>query len=97
ASIFDQAHSLKLKLLRKLPPLHGLPPAPLNTLTRCLRNRVQAMAAYRKPCLLAGWIDSKPKARQHGIADLVPSFRRRFEVIDQLGSEGPTHSPCMTC
>src|SRR4051812_9850217 len=47
ASILDQAHSLKLELPRKLPSLHGPPPAPSKHLTRCLRNRVQATAADR--------------------------------------------------
>src|SRR5262245_65558678 len=42
ASILDQAYSLKLELPRKLPSLHGPPPAPSKHLTRCLQNRVQA-------------------------------------------------------
>src|SRR5215212_2384911 len=42
ASILDQAHSFKLELPRKLPPLHDAPPVPSKHLTRCLRNRVQA-------------------------------------------------------
>jgi hypothetical protein len=44
ASILDQAHGLKLELSRKLPSLHDPPPAPSKHLTRCLRNRVQAMS-----------------------------------------------------
>src|SRR5215471_15662459 len=43
ASILDQAHSLKLELAGKLPSLHDTPPAPSKHLTRCLRNRVQAI------------------------------------------------------
>src|SRR5262249_22285383 len=43
ASILDQAHGLKLELSRKLPSLHDPPPAPSKHLTRCLRNRVQAI------------------------------------------------------
>src|SRR6266478_9087091 len=43
ASLLDQAHSLKLELAGKLPSLHDPPPAPSKHLTRCLRNRVQAM------------------------------------------------------
>src|SRR5436305_10707041 len=43
ASILDQAHRLKLELSRKLTPLHDPPPAPSKHLTRCLRNRVQAI------------------------------------------------------
>src|SRR5262244_3848324 len=43
ASILDQAHSLKLELAGKLPSLHDPPPAPSKHLTRCLRNRVQAI------------------------------------------------------
>src|SRR6476620_9258541 len=43
AALLDQPNCLKLELTCELPtPLHGLPPAPLNTLTRCLRNRGQA-------------------------------------------------------
>src|ERR1700722_14722641 len=42
APLFDQPHSLKLELARKLPPLHDSPPVPSKHLTRCLRNRVQA-------------------------------------------------------
>src|SRR5215831_17631550 len=45
ASLLDQAHSLKLELAGKLPSLHDPPPAPSKHLTRCLRNRVQAMEA----------------------------------------------------
>jgi hypothetical protein len=46
-----EPYRLKLKLACELPTLlHGLPPAPLNTLTRCLRNRVQASSAKRKIC-----------------------------------------------
>src|SRR2546430_7865971 len=43
ASLLDQAHSLKLELAGKLPSLHDTPPAPSKRLTRCLRNRVQAI------------------------------------------------------
>src|SRR6266516_4887000 len=43
ASLLDQAHSLKLELAGKLPSLHDPPPAPSKHLTRCLRNRVQAI------------------------------------------------------
>src|SRR6476646_8077238 len=44
AALLDQPNCLKLELTCELPtPLHGLPPAPLNTLTRCLRNRGQAI------------------------------------------------------
>src|SRR2546430_6170246 len=43
ASLFDQPHSLKLELACKLPPFHDSPPVPSKHLTRCLRNRVQAM------------------------------------------------------
>src|SRR5262249_47886066 len=43
ASVLDQAHSLKLELASKLPSLHDPPPVPSKHLTRCLRNRVQAM------------------------------------------------------
>src|SRR4051812_3788785 len=43
ASILNQAHRLKLELPRKLPSLHDPPPAPSKHLTRCLRNRVQAI------------------------------------------------------
>src|SRR5258708_23486904 len=42
-SLLDQAHSLKLELAGKLPSLHDPPPAPSKHLTRCLRNRVQAI------------------------------------------------------
>src|SRR4051812_8431292 len=45
AAFLDQAHRLKLELPRKLPSLHGPPPAPSKHLTRCLRNRVQANAS----------------------------------------------------
>src|SRR3954469_8752395 len=46
ASIFDQAHSLKLELSRKLSPLHDAPPVLSKHLTRCLRNRVQATTMF---------------------------------------------------
>jgi hypothetical protein len=49
APLFDQAHRLKLELPRKLTPLHDPPPAPSKHLTRCLRNRVQANYATRRP------------------------------------------------
>src|SRR6185312_17554093 len=42
ASLLNQAHSFKLELPRKLPPLHDPPPVPLSHQTWCLRNRVQA-------------------------------------------------------
>src|SRR4051812_40093798 len=51
ASILNQAHRLKLELPRKLPSLHDPPPAPSKHLTRCLRNRVQAMASGAGPRL----------------------------------------------
>src|SRR5258708_140022 len=44
APLLDQPHSLKLELACKLPPLHDTPPVPSKHLTRCLRNRVQAIA-----------------------------------------------------
>src|SRR6266545_7978824 len=44
ASLLDQAHSLKLEFAGKLPSLHDPPPAPSKHLTRCPRNRVQAIA-----------------------------------------------------
>src|SRR5579863_3843991 len=55
APLFDQPHSLKLELARKLPSLHDPPPVPSKHLTRCLRNRVQANAFYsaRKTALLS--------------------------------------------
>src|SRR5215204_4138097 len=43
APLFDQPHSLKLELACKLPSLHHAPPVPSKHLTRCLRNRVQAI------------------------------------------------------
>src|SRR6185436_8671488 len=46
AAIPDQLHSLKLELAGKLPSLHDQPPVPLKHLTRCLRNRVQAILTY---------------------------------------------------
>src|SRR6266404_5921076 len=48
AAFLDQPHSLKLELARKLPSLHDPPPAPSKHLTRCLRNRVQAMCRGRE-------------------------------------------------
>src|ERR1700704_4354975 len=53
ASIFDQAHSLKLELPRKLPPLHDAPPVPSKHLTWLLRNRGQANRRTRKRDKLA--------------------------------------------
>src|SRR5215831_4441238 len=47
ASLLDQAHSLKLELACKLSSLHDTPPAPSKHLTRCLRNRVQAIYKLR--------------------------------------------------
>src|SRR6516165_3187443 len=49
ASMLDQANSLKLELACRLSCLHDLPPAPLKHLTRCLRNRVQAMPRSSPP------------------------------------------------
>src|ERR1700675_1606395 len=43
APILDQPHSLKLELACKLPSLHDSPPVPSKHLTRCPRNRVQAI------------------------------------------------------
>src|SRR5271166_5166333 len=43
AALLDQANSLKLELACELPSLHDPPPVPLKHLTRCLRNRVQAI------------------------------------------------------
>ena len=48
ASLLDQPHSLKLELSRKLPSLHDTPPVPSKQLTRCLRNRVQAIRAFHE-------------------------------------------------
>ena len=43
----DQAHSFKLELACELPTLlHGLPPAPLNTLTWSLGNQAQASMTW---------------------------------------------------
>src|ERR1700759_1537065 len=42
-ALLDQPNSLKLELAGKLPSLHDAPPAPSKHLTRCLRNRVQAI------------------------------------------------------
>src|ERR1700753_3449881 len=42
-ALLDQPNSLKLELTGKLPSLHDAPPAPSKHLTRCLRNRVQAI------------------------------------------------------
>src|SRR6266566_1484123 len=42
-AIPDQPHRLKLELPRKPSSLHDSPPVPSKHLTRCLRNRVQAM------------------------------------------------------
>ena len=39
-----RVRSLKLELAGKLPSLHDTPPAPSKHLTRCLRNRVQAIS-----------------------------------------------------
>src|SRR6266511_1249472 len=47
ASLLDQAHSLKLELAGKLPSLHDPPPAPSKHLTRCPRNRVQAILRWK--------------------------------------------------
>src|SRR6266699_2262800 len=44
AAILDQPHSLKLEFAGKLSSLHDPPPAPSKHLTRCLRNRVQAIS-----------------------------------------------------
>src|SRR5262249_35741227 len=49
ASVLDQAHSLKLELASKLPSLHDPPPVPSKHLTRCLRNRVQAISQTLPP------------------------------------------------
>src|SRR4029453_5409971 len=46
APVLDQAHSLKLELASKLPSLHDPPPVPSKHLTRCLRNRVQAISPH---------------------------------------------------
>src|SRR5690606_8131673 len=42
ASILHQLHRLKLELAAELPSLHSNSPVPLNTLSRCPRNRQQA-------------------------------------------------------
>src|SRR5271166_5772407 len=47
AALLDQANSLKLELACELPSLHDPPPVPLKHLTRCLRNRVQAIYQLR--------------------------------------------------
>src|SRR3954462_9289564 len=39
----DQPNSIKLELACKLPSLHDPPPVPSKHLTRCPRNRVQAI------------------------------------------------------
>jgi putative transposase len=44
ATFLDQTHRLKLELAAELPSLHVKPPVPLNTLSRCPRNRQQAMS-----------------------------------------------------
>ena len=59
-ALLDQPNRLKRELACKLPTLlHGLLPAPLNTLTRCLRNRAQAIVTLlgRPP---AGDYETKP-------------------------------------
>src|SRR4029077_12009806 len=43
APLLDQPNRLKLELPCKLPSLHDTPPVPSKHLTRCLRNRVQAI------------------------------------------------------
>ncbi|MFT0860187.1 transposase [Ancylobacter sp. G4_0304] len=42
APILHQPHSLKLELAAEPPSLHSRSPVPLNTLSRCPRNRQQA-------------------------------------------------------
>src|SRR5947209_17415297 len=61
ASIFDQAHSLKLELPRKLPPLHDAPPVPSKHQTRCLRNRVQAIDKFRSSKSLSCQTKNEPE------------------------------------
>src|SRR5258707_724102 len=42
-TLLDQLHRLEPEFSRKLPSLHDPPPVPAKHLTRCLRNRQQAM------------------------------------------------------
>ncbi|WP_206086472.1 hypothetical protein, partial [Ollibium composti] len=42
APILHQSHRLELELAAELPSLHSNSPVPLNTLSRCPRNRQQA-------------------------------------------------------
>ncbi|MFM8745507.1 MAG: OprD family outer membrane porin [Aestuariivirga sp.] len=46
-SLSGQVYCLKLELAAELPSLHWTPPVPLNTLTRCPRNRQQANGSLR--------------------------------------------------
>src|SRR4051812_36247527 len=77
ASIFDQAHSLKLELPRKLPPLHDAPPVPSKHQTRCLRNRVQAN--YRRHPIEEQTTDSEQlwRVRLRGVGLLLFGLCRR--------------------
>src|SRR6266478_4291009 len=56
ASLLDQAHSLKLELAGNLPSLHDPPPAPSKHLTRCLRNRVQAIVPSQRSSIIVRWL-----------------------------------------
>src|SRR6266849_4297113 len=58
AAFLDQPHSLKLELARKLPSLHDPPPAPSKHLTRCPRNRVQAIRRKKPEYWYAGFARS---------------------------------------
>src|SRR6476619_3967689 len=80
ASIFDQAHGLKLELSRKLPSLHDPPPAPSKHLTRCLRNRVQATEIIRRIAI-------------HTTTENFGLLRNPFEplIVPTLFSSGHRH------
>src|SRR6266700_4570673 len=77
ASLLDQAHSLKLELAGKLPSLHDSPPAPSKHLTRCLRNRVQAILSNYRPYLV--WsLYRRPLSCRGNMAFSLPYFDVRF-------------------
>src|SRR5690606_5362603 len=60
APILHQPHRLKLELAAELPSQHSHSPVPLNTLSRCPRNRQQAIF----PTLTCGHERDEPSTRE---------------------------------
>src|ERR1700722_13744752 len=84
-AVLDQPHRLKLELACKLPSLHDPPPVPLKHLTRCLRNRVQAIPWVLEAAHITPYMGASTNSLLNGLllrADIHTLFNLGLISID---------------